>query len=239
MCSPKTLDLETDVGSIAALEFSGAADGPLVVAIQGKSANIDVITEWEPAGMLLGAAGYRVVLPNLHSNERTKPGTVASADVHAVVRAIYHRYNAASAIIMGKSWGGGEAVSFAAAHRAMVNALVLVAPSLTDFSLLSGVADVPCALFWARDDTVKSFELSDRFAGAMSNLTLHAVQHGGHRVLDEYLPAIQAHLASVTPPGTLRSTAAGSIAVCAAPDADGATSGSSDAQAPPGALADL
>ena len=108
MCSPKTLDLETDVGSIAALEFSGAADGPLIVAIQGKSANIDVITEWEPAGMLLGAAGYRVVLPNLHSNERTKPGTVASADVHAVVRAIYHRYNAASAIIMGKSWGGGE-----------------------------------------------------------------------------------------------------------------------------------
>ncbi len=81
--------LPTELGTVDALEF-GPRDAPLVVAIQGKSANPDVIAEWEPACRHLAGAGlgFHVILPNLHSNARTKPGTVSSADVQKILRDI-------------------------------------------------------------------------------------------------------------------------------------------------------
>jgi len=206
-CEPVPLELATHLGGVDALEF-GSRGAPLVVALQGKSANPDVIAEWVPAARLLAGAGWRVVVPNLHSNELTKPGAVASKDVTQVVRDIIrseHNCGASCAVVMGKSWGGGEAhaaratqrthahslthacttrthttnftharaarargaarasayvhtqyasedpqaVAFAAAHRAMVVALVLVAPSLSDVSLLQQV--------WARRAFIHSF----------------------------------------------------------------------------------
>ena len=87
--------------SVDALEF-GTRAAPLVVAIQGKSASLDVIAEWEPACHLLAAAGFHVVLPNLHSNEHTKPGKVASTDVQQIMHGICLRYDAATVVIMGK-----------------------------------------------------------------------------------------------------------------------------------------
>ena len=143
------LQLETDLGPVDARSF-GPPEGPLVVAIQGKSANLDVVTEWEPAARELAAAGLRVLLPNLHSNAATKPGAVASADVEKILLCIYERAGASRAVVMGKSWGGGEAISFAAAHPEMVRMLVLVAPSLADMSLIARVARLPTTLFWAR-----------------------------------------------------------------------------------------
>ena len=192
------LQLSTDLGALDALEF-GARGSPLVIAIQGKSANLDVITEWEPACRLLAASGYHVVLPNLHSNERTKPGTVAASDVQQIIRGIYQHCGAETAVVMGKSWGGGEVVAFAAAHASMVTALVLVAPHLSDVSLLREIANVPTSLFWARDDPVKSFELADNYTSCLSNVVLRAVDTGGHRVLDQYLPDIQAAVARAVP----------------------------------------
>jgi len=196
-CEPVPLELATHLGGVDALEF-GSRGAPLVVALQGKSANPDVIAEWVPAARLLAGAGWRVVVPNLHSNELTKPGAVASKDVTQVVRDIIrseHNCGASCAVVMGKSWGGGEAVAFAAAHRAMVVALVLVAPSLSDVSLLQQVREMPISLFWARDDAVKPFALSEHYTTSLAPAcTLHASDHGGHRVLPEYLPAIAAWL---------------------------------------------
>ncbi|EOD14562.1 hypothetical protein EMIHUDRAFT_461511 [Emiliania huxleyi CCMP1516] len=191
------LELATHLGGVDALEF-GPRGAPLVVALQGKSANPDVIAEWVPAARLLAGAGWRVVVPNLHSNELTKPGAVASKDATQVVRDIIrseHNCGASCAVVMGKSWGGGEAVAFAAAHRAMVVALVLVAPSLSDVSLLQQVREIPICLFWARDDAVKPFALSEHYTSSLAPAcTLHASDLGGHRVLPEYLPSIAAWL---------------------------------------------
>ncbi|EOD23786.1 hypothetical protein EMIHUDRAFT_239101 [Emiliania huxleyi CCMP1516] len=191
------LELATHLGGVDALEF-GPRGAPLVVALQGKSANPDVIAEWVPAARLLAGAGWRVVVPNLHSNELTKPGAVASKDATQVVRDIIrseHNCGASCAVVMGKSWGGGEAVAFAAAHRAMVVALVLVAPSLSDMSLLQQVREIPICLFWARDDAVKPFALSEHYTSSLAPAcTLHASDLGGHRVLPEYLPSIAAWL---------------------------------------------
>ena len=56
---PAAILLDTHLGTVDALEF-GLREAPLVVAIQGKSADVDVIAEWEPAGRQLAAAGYHV-----------------------------------------------------------------------------------------------------------------------------------------------------------------------------------
>ena len=183
------VQLATHLGPVDALDF-GCAGAPLVLCIQGKSANLDVITEWEPAARELAAVGLRVLLPNLHSNAATKPGFMASVDTEKLLLGIYEHAGATSAVIMGKSWGGGEAVAFAAAHPVMVRLLVLVAPSLTDTSLIARIARLPAVLYWARDDPVRSFGLSQLYVDGMADVVLHAVPQGGHRVLDEYLPTL-------------------------------------------------
>ena len=193
-----SLQLPTHLGPVDALVF-GARGAPLIVALQGKSANLDVITEWEPAAQVLAEDGYCVVVPNLHTNELTKPGTVASADVQRIVRGICDYCGAKSVVIMGKSWGGGEAVLFAAAHAEMVDAVVLVAPSLSDMSKIGEIAKLPTVLFWARDDPVKSFALSAQYTSAISDVTFHAVDSGGHRVLEEYLPILRSAVERMSP----------------------------------------
>ena len=195
---PERVQLATHLGNVDALEF-GAREAPLIIAIQGRSANLDVITEWEPAARMLADAGYRVLLPNLHSNEATKPGVVGSSDLQQIIIAIYQRCGASSAVIMGKSWGGGKAVEFVAAHPSMVGALVLVAPALSDLTLLESLTTVPTTLFWARDDTVKEFALSSHYTRAVPGLQLHTAEEGGHRVLPEYLPTLRAALARNLP----------------------------------------
>jgi pimeloyl-ACP methyl ester carboxylesterase len=141
----------------------------------------------------------RVFLPNLHSNQATRPGVVQQSDVQQIVLAIYQRCGASSAVIMGKSWGGGMAVEFVATHASIVNALVLVAPALSDLTLLGRLITVPTTLFWARDDTVKEFALSSHYTSAVPGLELHPAEEGGHRVLPEYLPFLRAALARTTP----------------------------------------
>ena len=183
------VQLSTHLGVVDALEFGEAAQ-PLIIMIQGKSANQDVITEWLPFAKELAASGHCVVLPNLHSNPATKPGTVTSADVQKIVLDIFKRCNTTSAIVFGKSWGGGMAVEFAANYPDLVQSLVLVAPHLGDMSFIARIADKRTLLFWARDDPVKSFELSSQYVGQMSHVELQAVDAGGHRVLSEYLPAM-------------------------------------------------
>ena len=124
-CEPVPLELATHLGGVDALEF-GSRGAPLVVALQGKSANPDVIAEWVPAARLLAGAGWRVVVPNLHSNELTKPGAVASKDVTQVVRDIIlseHNCGASCAVVMGKSWGGGEAHAARATQRTHAHSL--------------------------------------------------------------------------------------------------------------------
>ena len=63
------LQLSTHLGPVDALEF-GDAGAPLVVCIQGKSANLDVITEWQPAACELAAAGLRVTDESARSERR-------------------------------------------------------------------------------------------------------------------------------------------------------------------------
>ena len=193
---PSPAALQTDLGEVDVYEFGTPDPKRLVVAIQGKSSSLDVIREWFTTADALAAAGWHVALPNLHSNERTKPGEIGSADVQKLIRGIYAKHGVESAVVMGKSWGGGQAVEFAAANPDMVTRLVLVAPALSDTTLIERIARLPTALFWARDDPVKSYELAKQYADGMEQCELHTINDGGHRIVAEYVPAIQAFVGS-------------------------------------------
>eukprot|EP00966_Prymnesium_polylepis_P128118 2962988-Prymnesium_polylepis.1 len=72
----------TPFGEIAATAFgTRGEDDKFVLCVQGKSAKTDVVTEWTYCARGMAAAGWYVVLPNLHSNEKTTPGTQGAADV--------------------------------------------------------------------------------------------------------------------------------------------------------------
>ena len=112
-----TAQLTTSLGDVSAQFFGEpTSKGEIIVALQGKSSNLDVITEWEPTCRALAAAGHHVVLPDLHSNPSTKPGTIRPEGVAEVVMNAVAQAGATSVALLGKSWGGGEAVIFAAAH---------------------------------------------------------------------------------------------------------------------------
>ena len=161
------ISLDTPLGAVAAKVF-GAEGGELVVCVQGKSAHIDVVEEWYPTATALAAAGRRVLVPNLHSNPATKPGVVSSAQLSAILLAACEHFKAKSIFLLGKSWGGGEALLFAASQPSLVTHLVMVAPSLSDASAI-GRVKAPCLLFWARDDTVKAVSHAEQYKAALDS----------------------------------------------------------------------
>ena len=198
--------LTTSLGDVMAQFFGQPnSQGEMIVALQGKSANHDVITEWEPTCRALAAAGHHVVLPDLHSNPSTKPGTIRPEGVAEIVLSAVAQTGATSIALLGKSWGGGEAVIFAAAHRSLVSKLVLVAPSLSVPERISEIATLPTLLFWAHDDPVKAFDLSADFTSQLERCSFQPSDSGGHRVLPEHCQPIVAFLATL--PGELKAQA--------------------------------
>ena len=193
--------LSTSLGNVTAQCF-GDPKGELVFALQGKSPKHDVVVEWEAACKALAAAGHYVILPNLHSNPATKPGIIDSAGVAEICMSAVAHAGATSLLLMGKSWGGGEAVIFAASHRNLVMKLVLVAPSLSSPEKISEIATLPTLLLWARDDPVKSFDLSAEYTSQLEQCSFQPTDTGGHCILEAYCQPIVAFLAPL--PGELK-----------------------------------
>ena len=191
----RAIKLSTPHGDVEATEFGTAVPGNFVLCVQGKSPNLDVVTEWQPVARALAAAGWHVILPNLHSNESTKPGACGADDVAKVLLAAFSQFNISQpALLCGKSWGGGQATRFAAAHPALISRLILVAPSLDEPSATTRLAseNLPVQLFWSRDDSVVPIARAEPYTTVLAPtlLSFVTVEAGGHRILDEYIAPI-------------------------------------------------
>ena len=172
-----------------------------VLCVQGKSEKLDVITEWAHSARRLAAAGWLVVLPNLHSNASTKPGTQRASEVSSILLAALEHFAITKPFVLcGKSWGGGQATQFAAAYPQRISRLVLVAPSLAEPSATQQLSQIPLLLFWAADDTVVSIDRAAPYTAQPRRLDFKVRPSGGHRVLDDYAATIVAFCAS-TPAG--------------------------------------
>jgi pimeloyl-ACP methyl ester carboxylesterase len=189
----RTASISTPFGALDATEFGDAANG-MVLCVQGKSANLDVVTEWTHTARRLAAKGLHVIVPNLHSNAATKPGLQSFDELKQVLDAVVAHYRVESMVLCGKSWGGAQATLFAAACPQLVSRLVLVAPSIrsAEDHPAARLRGTPVLLFWASDDEVVPATHAQLYVERIqpSLLTFVTVPSGGHRILDEYAETI-------------------------------------------------
>ena len=189
---PYTVTFSTPLGSVQATAYN-ARGTQTVVGVHGM--NPGLVLEWSVVAQHLAAAGYRVLLPNLHSNARTSPHEISREDFASVMLALLRAYDVERVLLMGKSWGGGNAAAFAASHTDRIAKLVLDAPA---FDLVSvpetckalNAGGVPLQLLWAEDDNVVPYTRALSWKKLCTNAQLHGVLNGGHRILDEYWPVV-------------------------------------------------
>lgn len=113
------------------VELGGGPDAQAktaVVLLHGAACNL------EDMHLALGeplATGHRVVLvdrPGLGWSERKRGTRSSPADQAAVLRQVLERLGVDRAVLVGHSWGGGLALTFALDYPQHVAGLVLVAP---------------------------------------------------------------------------------------------------------------
>ena len=96
----------------------------------------------------------QVLCCNFHSNEATKPGTLSPDDFVGVIDDILASLGRSSFVLMGKSWGGRNAVAYAAARPEAVSRLVLSAPAFgmeaADAATIRKLT-MPTLLGWSED----------------------------------------------------------------------------------------
>ena len=182
--------IATPLGDVA-VEVHNPGSADLAVCIHGM--NSALANEWgDIVAAPLAQLGYRVLVPNLHSNPRTKPGTISREDFSRVALALA---GGSPAMWLGKSWGGANVAAFAADHPKNVERLVLDAPalSISDISQIGSrlnMARAPLLLLWAEDDSVIPFNHATAWHSTCSHAQLTSVAVGGHRILEAYVEKI-------------------------------------------------
>jgi len=185
---------------------SRSIQGPLAIAQHGANPDWSAITEFDAVAAELAEEGYRVLLPNLHSNPNTKPAvfgkSISDADFEQVLVQLINLEGDGSEkaelpLLLGKSWGGGAAAIFAANNPNMVEKLVLVAPPPNRGGNAENVQklSMPLQVFWAKDDPIVPVSGVAVFEEFSPQADIHVVDTGGHKVLPEYTDPIVAFAA--------------------------------------------
>ncbi|MFL7839980.1 MAG: alpha/beta fold hydrolase [Candidatus Promineifilaceae bacterium] len=170
------LELTTVHGKLA-----GDPSAPLVLAIHGWSQRNGWHT-WEPLMEPLAVAGYCVVsvdMPGWGDSPALDNLPLGGSRAVQVVIDIMNGLQKSTAILMGKSWGGGVAIKTAVAHPERISKLILTAPALRNLDQLPHI-EQPVLLTWAEDDPVIPFAMSEPFISAVPNIEFVAYPSGGH-----------------------------------------------------------
>mmetsp|Transcript_9314 Transcript_9314/g.31149 ORF Transcript_9314/g.31149 Transcript_9314/m.31149 type:complete len:298 (-) Transcript_9314:2865-3758(-) len=180
----------SDVGRVEYKEY-GRPQSPLIVMIHGASSSTQVVREWERTAALLGSRGFLVVLPNFHTNSATRPSSSsATKSIQKVVdRIVEDKSTNSSFTIMGKSWGGGQALRYVAKHENKVHKIVLVAPMGGDEPSTWRSHErpkIPALLLYAEDDQVFRPHRVSVLKSLLPNLTVKMAASGGHKILPEF-----------------------------------------------------
>ena len=170
------LELTTVYGKMA-----GDPAAPLLLGIHGWSQRNGWHT-WEPLIEPLAAAGYYVVsidMPGWGKSEPWGEGTVTStAGVEAVVQ-VMDALEKDTAVLLGKSWGGGIALKTAALHQKRITKLILTAPAFRELDLAPEIIQ-PVLLVWAKDDPVIPIIYSENYLSILPDAELVTFETGGH-----------------------------------------------------------
>lgn len=170
------LELTTVYGRLA-----GDPAAPLLLGIHGWSQRNGWHT-WEPLMEPLAAAGYCVVavdMPGWGVSPALDSLPLGGSRAVSVVMDILNGLQKESAVLLGKSWGGGVAVHAAIAYPQRIDKLVLTAPALRDTGKLSLLTQ-PVLLTWAEDDPVIPINMADVYIRQVPDITFISYPTGGH-----------------------------------------------------------
>jgi pimeloyl-ACP methyl ester carboxylesterase len=177
--------------------------GTISVRVLGNPSNIPVIClpginsklvdEWTVVGEEMSQQGYVIYILNFHSNPKTVPslimGGISNSDVAKVINEVMSHIQAQEIILMGKSWGGGQAMNYAKEFPNKVKKLCLVAPASSNPSTIKQLEQNPAPVYlaWAKDDSTIWYSNSESWKQLLgSKLTFQSAERGGHRILSEY-----------------------------------------------------
>lgn len=172
--------ITTDRGSIFGMS-AGPVGGPLVVGIHGWSQRNGWHT-WQPLMEPLAEAGHRVVcvdMPGWGRSQAWSDGPLSARDGVEAVLAVLDGLMVESAVLMGKSWGGGLALTAALDHPTRVERLVLTAPAYRELNRLCELRQ-PVLLTWAEDDPVIPYRYATAYIEAVPRIELVTYPTGGH-----------------------------------------------------------
>ncbi len=162
-------------------KVSGDPEAPLILAIHGWSQR-NGWHSWEPLMGPLADAGYRVVsvdMPGWGGSDPVAPAVMLGPDAVAVTAEIVTNLGYENAVLMGKSWGGGVALSLALSKPGLVSRLLLTAPAFPDLNALIALTQ-PVLMAWAEDDPVISFDTAAKITAVVPDIQFVGYPHGGH-----------------------------------------------------------
>ena len=170
------LDLTSVYGKLA-----GDPGNPLVLGLHGWSQRNGWHT-WKPLMDPLADAGFCVVsvdMPGWGSSPALDALPLAGSRAVSVVIDILDGLQKETAVLMGKSWGGGVAIKTALDYPERITRLILTAPALQDFDHLDELRQ-PVLMAWAEDDPVIPISRAERYLTALPDIQLLVYPTGGH-----------------------------------------------------------
>lgn len=176
----KELSIDTTFGSVFG-RMAGEPSAPLVLCIHGWSQRNGWHT-WQPMMTPLAEAGFCVVsvdMPGWGQSVAASPDPLMGERATGATLEILDGLEATPAVLMGKSWGGGVALSLALKHPDRVSKLILTAPAFRELDQLATLKQ-PVLLAWAQDDPVIPYQFAEQFASAISDVKLVTYKTGGH-----------------------------------------------------------
>jgi len=181
MTMAEELFLDTAYGRVFAKSVGKASD-PLVLGIHGWSQRNGWHT-WEPLMAPLAAAGWWVVsvdMPGWGQSTAAQPGPLRTEQaVETVLSLLEQLQPGGTAVLLGKSWGGGVALMLALDDPARIDKLILTAPAFRDFARLPDLQQ-PVLMAWAEDDPVIPVAYTQQYQAAVPHLQLEIYPTGGH-----------------------------------------------------------
>lgn len=170
------LDHTTIYGKLA-----GNPSDKLVLGIHGWSQKNGWQT-WQPMLAPLAEAGFCAVsidMPGWGDSPAIDHLPLMGERAVDVVIDVMDKLMAETAVLMGKSWGGGVVINTALLHPNRITHLLLTAPAFRDVEKLATLTQ-PTLLAWSKDDQTIPYSVSERFIENVPTIERITYQTGGH-----------------------------------------------------------
>ena len=162
-------------------KLAGDPANPLLLGLHGWSQRKGWHT-WETLMGPLADDGFCVVsidMPGGGNSPALDAVPLAGSRAASVVIDVLDGLQKETAVLMGKSWGGGVAIKTALEYPERITSLILTAPALRNFAQLDQLHQ-PILMAWAEDDPVIPINNADRYLAALPDIQLVTYPTGGH-----------------------------------------------------------